>query len=132
MVNLETYYRPSIVKIDCGAKHSAFIDDIGRLFLCGANNFGQLGIGSFTSQSAPVHVESITETVFSVACGAQHSVALSNKGKIWVMGSNKNGELGIGRKYDDQSSPVFMKELSFTKVKQVRSGSFTAALSDEH
>ena len=47
------------------------------------------------------------------------------------MGSNKNGELGIGRKYDDQSSPVFMKELSFAKVNKVRSGSFTAALSDE-
>ena len=131
LVNLEAHYRPSIVKIDCGANHSAFIDDIGRLFQCGANNFGQLGIGSFASQAAPTHVESITETVSSVACGTQHSVALTNKGKIWVVGANKNGELGIGRKYDDQSSPVFMKELSFAKIKQVRSGGFTAALSDE-
>lgn len=48
------------------------------------------------------------------------------------MGSNKSGELGIGEKYDDQGSPIFLKELSFTKITEIRCGSFSAALSNEN
>lgn len=39
-VNFEHYYNPSIVRISCGSKHSAFVDDTGRLFQCGLNKFG--------------------------------------------------------------------------------------------
>jgi alpha-tubulin suppressor-like RCC1 family protein len=59
-------------------------------------------------------------------------VVLTNKGHVWAMGSNKSGELGIGKKYDDQGAPVFLKELSFAKIIEIRSGSFTAALSTEN
>ena len=47
LVNFEAHYRPSIVSVSCGARHTAFIDEIGRLFQCGENKYGQLGIGNF-------------------------------------------------------------------------------------
>ena len=40
LVNFEHYYRPNIVQVDCGGEHSAFVDDIGRLFACGRGSSG--------------------------------------------------------------------------------------------
>ena len=34
-VNFEQYYRTNIEQISAGSYHSAFVDDIGRLFMCG-------------------------------------------------------------------------------------------------
>jgi alpha-tubulin suppressor-like RCC1 family protein len=34
----------------------------------------------------------------SVSAGADHTVALDFKGNIWVFGSGKNGQLGLGYK----------------------------------
>lgn len=101
LVNFESYYEPNIIKIDCGADHSAFIDDIGRLFQCGNNHHGQLGVGSLRAEDTPAHVSDIKEAITQVAAGVHHSVALTNQGKVYVMGSNQNGELGVGDEFDD-------------------------------
>ena len=63
LVDFESYYEPNIVKIECGADHSAFIDDIGRLFQCGENHHGQLGIGSLKAEDKPVHISDIKEAI---------------------------------------------------------------------
>lgn len=34
-VNFDQYYRANIRHVSAGACHSTFVDDIGRLFLCG-------------------------------------------------------------------------------------------------
>lgn len=101
------------MKLSCGSNHSALIDDIGRMFCCGHNRSGQLGIGTFESEYSPMHVEDISEPISNLSCGNQHTVAVTVKGRIWVMGSNTDGQLGIGERYDDQCSPVYLKELNF-------------------
>jgi len=78
----------------------------------GAGHFGQLGIGSpsgveesdhqvITFASQPVVVERllpnvIGSSVVSVAAGDWHSLALTESGKLWAWGSNRN--LQCGRK----------------------------------
>ena len=44
-VNFDQYYRTNVKSINAGSYHSAFIDDIGRLFMCGRGEQGQLGLG---------------------------------------------------------------------------------------
>ena len=44
-VNFDQYYHTNIKQINAGSYHSAFVDDIGRLFLCGRGEQGQLGLG---------------------------------------------------------------------------------------
>lgn len=61
LVNFENYFSPSISKIACGGAHSAFIDEMGRLFACGANKQGQCGVGFSKCESQPIHVETITD-----------------------------------------------------------------------
>jgi alpha-tubulin suppressor-like RCC1 family protein len=35
LVNFDSYFKPNIHQIECGSEHSAFVDEIGRLFTCG-------------------------------------------------------------------------------------------------
>jgi len=35
LVNFDDYYRPNIKQVSAGGSHSGFVDDIGRLFMCG-------------------------------------------------------------------------------------------------
>lgn len=39
-VNFDQYYKPNIMQISAGGYHSGFVDDIGRLFMCGRNEKG--------------------------------------------------------------------------------------------
>lgn len=39
-VNFGQYYRTNIKSINAGSYHSAFVDDIGRLFMCGRGEQG--------------------------------------------------------------------------------------------
>ena len=87
-VNFENYYRPNITQIDCGAHHSAFIDDIGRLFTCGRSNAGQLGLGFYDDEPAPIYISKIPDRVNQVSCGKDFTICLTLKGEIYVMGSN--------------------------------------------
>ena len=48
------------------------------------------------------------------------------------MGSNSTGQLGIGEEYDDQCSPVYLKELNFAHIVTAKAGAFNAALSNEN
>lgn len=42
-----------IMQIDCGADHSAVVDNSGRVYTFGCNKFGQLGVGSFNDEFSP-------------------------------------------------------------------------------
>jgi alpha-tubulin suppressor-like RCC1 family protein len=35
LVNFDSYFKPNIQQIESGSEHSAFVDEIGRLFTCG-------------------------------------------------------------------------------------------------
>lgn len=39
-VNFDDYYRPNIKEVSAGGHHSGFVDDIGRLFMCGRGEQG--------------------------------------------------------------------------------------------
>ena len=99
--------------------------------MCGENKQGQLGTLNFERQYSPVYISGIKEPVSMISCGRQHTMAVSTRGNIWVMGSNENGELGIGQKYANQSEPVFLKELSFANITDISAGAFNMVLSSE-
>ena len=90
-VNFDQYYRPNIKQISAGSHHSAFIDEIGRLFMCGKGDQGQLGLGSTGDELTPFYVSRIADKVAEVACGEEHSIVLTVKGEVFAMGSNRKG-----------------------------------------
>lgn len=73
----------------------------------------------------------IPDKVSEVACGEQHTVALTMKGEVYVMGSNTQGQLGTGPPSKGSPIPILLAELSFARMVKVRAGTFTAALSTD-
>ncbi|WP_456846392.1 RCC1 domain-containing protein [Cellulomonas sp. P5_C6] len=65
------------------------------LYTWGANDFGELGIGSTTASHSPVRVG--TEATWArVSVGGHHTVAIKSDGTLWAWGLNTDGELGDG------------------------------------
>ena len=78
----------------------------GTLFVCGHNNYGQLGLGSYESQTTLQRVElpSGVGAVRSVACGEHHTVVVSEDGTLLTCGYNDYGQLGLGGDEGDQTT----------------------------
>ena len=96
-----------IIQIACGSNHVLALSSTHTLYAWGSNEYGQLGldcldrldcalIPTFLHQHPPhlIHCNRLTIYITQIACGANHSVALDNIGRIYAWGSNSHGQLG--------------------------------------
>lgn len=90
----------SIIAIVAGDAHSLALSEAGRVFAWGANSHGQLGDGSSISRNAPVAVmaEGLLTgmRVVAIAAGGNHSLALTEDGRVFAWGLGTSGQLGRG------------------------------------
>ena len=101
-------------ELNSGATHSGGIDLDEKLFMCGENKSGQLGLGDTTDISSPVQVGSLT-TWASIITGGYGSDgtthATKTDGTLWVWGEGGGGRLGDGSEVS-KSSPVQIGSLT--------------------
>ncbi|CAG9461567.1 unnamed protein product [Pedinophyceae sp. YPF-701] len=106
-----------------GHGHTAVVTDQGAIATWGAGECGQLGQGSTgDDQPQPRVIRGTREVYFTrVACGAQHTVALTGSGHVFSFGHGAFGALGLG---DDESQelPVLVERLWPVAVAQVACG----------
>jgi len=119
-------HNPGLVELDGGSRtrqvslgsfHSACVDEDGSLWTWGwgggfLHGAGGLGHGSNESLTAPVRVEQFAEMgqeVRQVACGGQHTLALTTQGLLFATGKGDFGRLGRG----DTSDEVDFQELDY-------------------
>lgn len=77
----------------------------------GANENGQLGIGTTTNVNAPTQVAGLSG-IKAISGGlGYHGMALSENGSVWTWGRNVNGELGNGTTIQ-QNFPVQVSGLN--------------------
>ena len=57
--------------------------------------------------------------VEDIACGAEHSLALTCTGDVWAWGNNSEGQLGIGHTNTPVREPQLVPCLSGKNIKQV-------------
>ena len=93
---------------DMFVRKELFLD--AGLWGSGANNLGQLGIGTVTNHSSPNQIGALT-TWKQVACGYQNTAALKVDGTLWTWGRNTYGELGDGT-VTNKSSPIQVGSLN--------------------
>lgn len=86
----------SALSINGGAAFVAMAESgTNRLWVCGDNRNGELGIGTNTSIASPVAVTFSAQPI-AIAGGWEHLVVLLSNGTVWASGRNSEGELGNG------------------------------------
>jgi len=106
-----------INKIATGRSHSLFLFNNGQLYGCGANNYGQLGLGATaTAMADSTRLKLITFNtnnnssngtgsnhsttgvikIIDIACGYDFSIAVDDHGVCYTFGHPEYGQLGHG------------------------------------
>jgi alpha-tubulin suppressor-like RCC1 family protein len=86
----------------CEANHSLFIKSDGSLWGMGANGFGELGDGTYSTTNKAEEI--VASDVTAIAAGGYHSLFVKSDGSLWAMGRNDSGQLGDGT-YTDTNKP---------------------------
>ncbi|KAJ9528699.1 hypothetical protein QJQ45_020596 [Haematococcus lacustris] len=97
---LEEETMPAVVA--CGAHHSTSISRKGELYSWGLGCNGELGLGRWSpiELALPRQCSSPHMRVVSVACGANHTLAIAETGTLWSCGRNRHGQLGTNTLVD--------------------------------
>jgi len=82
-----------------GDDYTLFVNADGKLFACGQNNFGQLGVGDCGSRifATLVDLHQVTllhnQDVIIVSAGDTHAGCVTSCGVVWMWGSARSGAL---------------------------------------
>ena len=110
--------------IAAGEAHSiAASRDGKKVWAWGAGHYGQLGVGGLEPRLSPAPIDELeTQSIKQVACGANHSGAVSDTGKIFTWGNGANSRLGNGLT-DEQDTPQLVPALASTALTNASDGS---------
>lgn len=112
----------SVSSVACGDTHTLVVTQMGGLYSFGRNQNGQLGLGTRDDALAPQHVEALQgHKVVSVSCGAEHSLAATDKGEVYAWGWGRYGNLGTGE-VQDRLLPTRVESLAGVDIQKVACG----------
>ena len=94
-----------------GHSHTCALSNGGSLSCWGANNRGQLGIGTTSARSTPAAVSGLSSEVAAVAAGDTHTCAVTSGGGVSCWGNNEFGQLGDGT-LTNRSTPTTVSGLA--------------------
>lgn len=125
---LRSAHRPVLVA--GGQFHAAVIVD-GLLYTWGKTSFGRLGVEVLDVQSdillrptiVPFFSYNIAIVVRSVACGASHTLMLTDYG-LYACGLATNGQLGIGRNVQYSQTPCLIEALISVEIEKIACGQY--------
>ncbi|GFY57540.1 x-linked retinitis pigmentosa GTPase regulator [Trichonephila inaurata madagascariensis] len=125
----------NILCISAGYYHSAFVTVDGKLYTCGEGESGKLGLPEYTLKKSPLSVHCVPafdRKVTWVSCGGNHTIALTSDGKAYSFGNGYDGQLGLGSRLLDVSTPHQIVFLESVKVARVSCGeNHSAFLTDK-
>uniref|UniRef100_A0A8C8FDX1 Alsin n=1 Tax=Oncorhynchus tshawytscha TaxID=74940 RepID=A0A8C8FDX1_ONCTS len=119
-----------VVAVAAGSFHSGALTEDGGVHMWGENSFGQCGLSSLTVVPNPTPVAVMdpdtspphTIRVLELACGEQHSLALSAQHEVWAWGSGC--QLGLVTTIFPVWKPQKVEHLVGRHVLQVACGAF--------
>lgn len=98
-------------KIESGNQHTAILAEDGRLYVCGGNDYGQLGLGDKLSRNTPTLITELGTNVADISCGNYDTLVLMKDGTLKCFGQNAYGQLGLGDKID-RISPTNIESIT--------------------
>ena len=102
-----------ISQIVCGSHYTMFLTDNGNVYGVGNNGYYQLGYSSNGDPLTPIHLSWFREggnniTISQIACGARHSMFLTDDGNVYGIGENRRYQLGYSSSTSSQSTPIHL------------------------
>lgn len=92
------------------------------IYSWGSGKEGELGHSNNQDEEMPRYVEALNNVLAKqIACGAGHSLILSNAGTIYAWGFNVVGQLGLGD-FIDRNKPCLVKSIQHISIEKVSSG----------
>eukprot|EP01114_Cavostelium_apophysatum_P016166 TRINITY_DN4546_c0_g2_i1.p1 TRINITY_DN4546_c0_g2~~TRINITY_DN4546_c0_g2_i1.p1 ORF type:complete len:863 (-),score=199.03 TRINITY_DN4546_c0_g2_i1:53-2641(-) len=88
-----------IKMVAAGAAHTLFLTETGQIYSMGKNFAGQLGselIEANVTTDSPMQILRIQSFVKKIACGGNHSLAITANNEIFSWGDGRNGRIGHG------------------------------------
>ncbi|KAM3868540.1 RCC1-like G exchanging factor-like protein [Diretmus argenteus] len=114
-----------VLQVSCGRAHSLVLTDQEGVFSLGNNAYGQCGRQIVEDEVySGSHIIHKTEGFFcsrvvQVACGQDHSLFLTETGKVYACGWGADGQTGLGH-HNISSKPVEVRgELAGVEVQQI-------------
>lgn len=94
-------------QIATGGKNTSALDKYGRLYVCGENQNGMVGIigSNYLLDVDYLYYEKLTD-VKTFDIGNQLGIAIKNDGSVWTWGKNDKGQLGIGYTSTKEIKPL--------------------------
>lgn len=139
---VESLRKLRVRSVACGTWHSAAIVDgdegrpdhfryntsTGKLFTWGDGDEGRLGHADNGRKLVPTRVSQLIDYEFlQVSCGRMLTVALTNMGKVFTIGSARYGQLGNPHTRDNKAV-IVEGQLKQEFVKMISSGSYHVAV----
>jgi alpha-tubulin suppressor-like RCC1 family protein len=81
--------------------------------------YGQLGIVNYTNRHHLTHIDQFSN-IKSIHCGGQFTILVENTNRIWSIGINTEGQLGIGRFFT--RFEFNRQRINFSGVKKIFTG----------
>jgi alpha-tubulin suppressor-like RCC1 family protein len=128
---VKLYSLTGIIAVSSGENHCLALQNDGSVWAWGENTYGQIGDGSSgfsNDRFTPVKVSGLPK-IKAIAASGEHSMALTEDGRVYAWGENGSGVLGDGS-YDDRSSPVEVRGL-YNIIAIASGGYFSMALSSD-
>jgi alpha-tubulin suppressor-like RCC1 family protein len=89
------------LSVDCGEQHAAAISVDGSLYMWGRNSKGCLLNLPEITRKCTLFFNSSNKKWRKVSCGAYHTAAIDDDGKLFSWGSNDKGQLGVSSFTDE-------------------------------
>lgn len=117
-----------VVAVAAGSFHSGAVTEDGGVHMWGENGSGQCGTSGLSTIPNPTPVALLdadasppqTVPVLELACGAQHTLALSAQREVWAWGSGR--QLGLNTTVSPVWKPQKVEQLAGRYVLQVACG----------
>lgn len=104
-------YLNDIVMISTGYGHSLVLTKNNELYSFGFGEYGQLGQELYSNTNVPRRIYGISDIIVELSAGYDHSLVLTESGKVFAFGSNRNSELGLNDK-NSRNVPTLIESVS--------------------
>jgi len=90
--NASSHKKEVVIKtVSAGYKHTIFLDQHGRVYTCGNNENGQLGLATRSVQPEPMQIDNFEHKAAQVSAGKDHTLILTDTGLVYACGLNTEG-----------------------------------------